>query len=74
MKCADKDIKRKLMDSILAFKQQVAAVISIMSKDSQENIDNLLIAQLNDAAYKAIRKTGLRKRLDERTIKNEEFF
>jgi len=45
-----------------------------MSQDSKEHIDNLLIAQLNDVAYKAIRKTGLRKKLDERTIKNEEFF
>lgn len=45
-----------------------------MSQDSKDTIDNLLIAQLNDVAYKAIRKTGIRKRLDERTIKNEEFF
>ena len=45
-----------------------------MSKDAQEHIDNLMIAQLNDVAYKAIRKTGNRKRLDERTIKNEENF
>ena len=74
MKVRDKDVKRTLMDAIVEFKQQVAAVFNVMSQDSQEHIDNLLIAQLNDAAYKAIRKTGLRKKLDERTIKNEEFF
>lgn len=45
-----------------------------MAKDSSERLDNLLVAQLNDLAYKAIRKTGNRKRLDERTIKNEENF
>ena len=45
-----------------------------MAQDSYEKLDNLLLAQLNDLAYKAIRKTGVRKRLDERTIKNEEFF
>ena len=30
-----------------------------MGQDVQENISNLLIAQLNDVAYKAIRKTGV---------------
>ena len=45
-----------------------------MSKDTQERIDNLLIAQLNDVAYRAIRKTGVQKKLDERAIKNDEYF
>ena len=40
----------------MKFKQQVAAVYRIMGQDTQENISNLLIAQLNDVAYKAIRK------------------
>ena len=62
------------MDAIIAFKQQVAAIYSIMSKDTSDNIDNLLIAQLNDVAYKAIRKTGVQKKLDERAIKNDDFF
>ena len=34
----------------------------------------MLIAQLNDVAYKAIRKTGVQKKLDERAIKNDDFF
>ena len=62
------------METFIAFKYQVAAVFSVMAQDSYEKLDNLLLAQLNDLAYKAIRKTGIRKRLDERTIKNEEFF
>lgn len=45
-----------------------------MSKDSQKNINNILIAQLNDAAYRAIRKRGVQKRMDERSIKNEQLF
>ena len=45
-----------------------------MGQDTQANISNLLIAQLNDVAYKAIRKAGVQKRLDERAIKNDEFF
>jgi len=35
---------------------------------------NLQIAQLNDCAYKAIRKVGVQKKLDERAIKNESYF
>ena len=45
-----------------------------MGQDIQSSISNLLIAQLNDVAYKAIRKAGVQKRLDERAIKNNEFF
>lgn len=30
-----------------------------MGADTKDNIDNLLIAQLNDVAYKAIRKVGV---------------
>lgn len=33
-----------------------------------------MIAQLNDCAYKAIRKVGVQKKLDERALKNESFF
>ena len=37
-------------------------------------MNNLLIAQLNDVAYKAIKKSGLQKKLDERAIKSEKLF
>jgi len=37
-------------------------------------MSNLQIAQLNDCAYKAIRKVGVQKKLDERAIKNESYF
>ena len=45
-----------------------------MGDDTREHIDNVLIAQLNDVAYKAIRKGRHQKKLDERTVKNEAFF
>ena len=45
-----------------------------MANDTKDSIDNVLIAQLNDLAYKSIRKTSVRKRLDDRTIRNEEYF
>ena len=52
-------IRRDLMDQFVALKQQIASVYRIMGQDMQENISNLLIAQLNDVAYKAIRKAGV---------------
>ena len=73
-KIKDKDIRSSLMESFLKFKQQTAQVYRIMGSDTQENIDNLLIAQLNDVAYKAIRKVGVQKKLDERAIKNDTTF
>jgi len=33
-----------------------------------------MIAQLNDMAYRGIKKAGKQKKLDERVIKNESFF
>ena len=62
------------MDDIVVFKSQVTTIFSIMAKDSQGALNNLMIAQLNDLAYRAIRKTGFNKKLDERTIKNKGFF
>ena len=55
----DKEIRKELMEQVVTFKQQIAAVYRIMGQDLQENISNLLIAQLNDVAYKAIRKGGV---------------
>ena len=64
----DKEVRKELLEHVMQFKQQVAAVYRIMGQDTQDSISNLLIAQLNDVAYKAIRKTGVQKRLDERAI------
>ena len=67
-------MRSKFMDTMVEFKQQVAVIFRIMGQDTAERIDNLLIAQLNDVAYKAIRKTGVQKKLDERAIKNDELY
>jgi hypothetical protein len=37
-------------------------------------IENHQLAQLNDMAYKAVQKRGLQKKLDERALKNQEFY
>jgi len=52
----------------------IANIYNIMANDVGAKLDNLQLAQLNDLAFKAIRKTGLSKKLDERTIRNESFF
>ena len=58
------------MDEYMAYKRQVTVVYDFMRKDKNEYINNALLAQLNDVAYRAIRKTGIQKRLDERALKN----
>ena len=62
------------MSQIVEFKTKVAKVMEVMRGDTNTNISNVLIAQLNDVAYKAIRKTGTQKKLDERAIKNEQLY
>ena len=55
----------------MTYKRQITVVYDFMKKDKHDFINNALLAQLNDVAYRAIRKTGLQKRLDERALKNE---
>ena len=55
----DRQMRKQLMEEILAFKKQIAGFYHIMKKDVSERIENSLIAELNDFAYKAIRKTGI---------------
>ena len=55
----------------MTYKRQITVVYDFMKKDKHEFINNALLAELNDVAYRAIRKTGLQKRLDERALKNE---
>lgn len=62
------------MDKIIEFKNMVCAIFNVIANDDKEQIDNLLIAQLNDVSYKAIRKKGVQKQLDARAIKNETLF
>jgi len=48
--------------------------MEIMASDGSAQMENLLIARLNDVAYKTINKRGTKKRMDERAIKNEKLF
>ena len=70
----DKSIRTNLMEDFVECKKQVSGVYASTKRDAYESLDNVTLAQLNDAAYKAIRKTGNQKRLDERALKNQEMF
>ena len=74
MKIKDKDIRRKLMEEVLECKLKASTLMEILGKAANSTISNEMVAQLNDMAYKAIRKGGVSKKLDERAIKNEAYF
>lgn len=74
MKIKDKEIKSQLMEEVISCKKRICSVMSLLSKASNANISNEMIAQLNDLAFKAIRKAGVQKKMDERSIKNEAHF
>ncbi len=43
-------------------------------RSTQGKIPNAQIAKLNDLAYKGVKKRGLQKKLDERSLKNEKYY
>ena len=49
----------------------MTVVQNFITNDKNEHIQNALLAQLNDVAYKSARKAGIQKRLNQRAIKNE---
>ncbi len=73
MKVKDRESRRELMDAVTDFKQKVHSVLEILRNALDSQLSNAIIAQLNDCAYKAIRK-GAQKKLDERALKNESIF
>lgn len=76
MQVKDRQIKSEMMEAILECKAKIANIINIIrvSVEKGMEISNVAIAQLNDVAYKAIRKRGQQKKLDERAVKNEGLF
>ncbi len=72
-KIKDRDVKKDIMGEIQECKDKTFQVLQILRENSGR-VNNTQIAQLNDLAYKAVRKRGLQKKLDDRAIKNEEFY
>lgn len=52
------------------FKKQMIQVQNFIANDRHEYIGNRLLAELNDVAYKSVRKANLQKKLNERAMKN----
>lgn len=67
--------RKELIEIIQECKERTKNAVTIVRTciDSGRNIDNASIARLNDLAFKGI-KQGTQKRLDERAIKNQDFF
>lgn len=74
-KIKNKVQRKELVQVIQECKERTKNAVSIVRAclDSGRKIDNASIAKLNDLAFKGI-KQGTQKRLDERAIKNQEFF
>ena len=74
MKIRDKDLRKQLVAEVLLAKQRVNNLLELLRKAANSNINNEMLAKLNDLAYKGIRKAGVAKALDARAVKNEAMF
>ena len=54
LKC--KEIRKEIAEEVLKCKGRTGAVISLLAKAATGEISNEMIAQLNDLAYKGLRK------------------
>ncbi len=72
-KIKDRDMKKDIMQDIQECKNKTRQIMEVI-RDTQGKMTNSQIAQLNDLAYRAVRQKGLQKKLDERSIKNEQFY
>ena len=73
MKIKDREIKKSIMEEIQDCKDKTRQILELLRGNSGR-VTNAQIAQLNDLAYRAVRKRGLQKKLDERALKNEQFY
>ena len=75
MKIKDRKLKKTLLQGIQESKQRTNGVITILREcNNLENLQNATIAQLNNLAYKGVKKEGLQKLLDKRAIGNDELY
>ena len=72
-KIKDRDIKKEILGEIQQCKEKTFNTLEVL-RTTQGKIPNAQIAKLNDLAYKAVRKRGLQKKLDERAMKNDAFY
>jgi hypothetical protein len=75
-KIKDKETRKRVIQACQNFKEKCSTVMETLRDViiNNKTMDLVRIAKLNDLAYKAIRSRGLKKRLDERAMKNEEYY
>ena len=75
-KIKNKMNRKAIIQSCQDFKDKLSVVISILRDVvvNKNTMDLTKVAKLNDLAYKAIRSKGLKRKLDERALKNEEHY
>jgi hypothetical protein len=73
LRVKNRAIKDETLQEIQDAKAKSAQLMSILRQGSGP-ISNVQLAQLNDMAYRAVQKRGLNKKLDERALKNKEFY
>jgi 2-polyprenyl-3-methyl-5-hydroxy-6-metoxy-1,4-benzoquinol methylase len=72
-KIRDRDIKKEILAEIQDCKDKTFNFMEVL-RSTQGKIPNAQIAKLNDLAYKGVKKRGMQKKLDERAMKNEQFY
>lgn len=72
-KLKNRQIKEETMQEIQDAKIKSGTLTQIL-RQTQGPINNVQLAQLNDMAYRAVQKRGLNKKLDERALKNKDFY
>ena len=72
-KIRDRDMKKEILAEIQACKEKTFNFMEVL-RSTQGKIPNAQIAKLNDLAYKGVQKRGMQKKLDERALKNEQFY
>ena len=73
MKIKNRILRKELLEEAHGIKQKTASAVGVL-RQGVGKLSSAQIAQLNDLAYKAIRKQGLQKQLDKRSAKNEELY
>lgn len=72
-KIRDRDMRKEILAEIQDCKDKTFNFMEVL-RSTQGKIPNAQIAKLNDLAYKGVSKRGLKKKLDERALKNEQFY
>jgi hypothetical protein len=72
-KIRDRDVKTQILSEIQETKTKTFNFMEVL-RSTQGKIPNAQIAKLNDLAYKGVKKRGMQKKLDERSLKNEQYY